>query len=113
MGTGLSFFDGVESAARYVGDSGKRREERVKVRAEKLKVKETEREIKQAERAERVKKRKEVFLSLIHIFGVILGTRALGGLIAGSLVTGVLMAIFMSNSGGAWDNACLLYTSGI
>ena len=68
MGTGLSFFDGVESAARYVGDSGKRREERVKVRAEKLKVKETEREIKQAERAERVKKRKEVFLSLIHIF---------------------------------------------
>ena len=39
------------------------------------------------------------------IVGVILGTRALGGLIAGSLVTGVLMAIFMSNSGGAWDNA--------
>ncbi|GFI62202.1 putative K(+)-stimulated pyrophosphate-energized sodium pump [Clostridiales bacterium] len=39
------------------------------------------------------------------LVGVILGTRALGGLIAGSLVTGVLMAIFMSNSGGAWDNA--------
>ncbi len=39
------------------------------------------------------------------IVGVVLGTRALGGLIAGSLVTGVLMAIFMSNSGGAWDNA--------
>jgi K(+)-stimulated pyrophosphate-energized sodium pump len=29
----------------------------------------------------------------------------LGGLQAGALVTGVLMAIFMSNSGGAWDNA--------
>ncbi len=37
--------------------------------------------------------------------GIILGTAALGGLIAGSLVTGVLMAIFMSNAGGAWDNA--------
>jgi len=37
--------------------------------------------------------------------GVILGTEALGGLLAGSLVTGVLMAIFMANSGGAWDNA--------
>ena len=39
------------------------------------------------------------------VVGVVLGTTALGGLIAGSLVTGVLMAIFMSNSGGAWDNA--------
>ena len=29
----------------------------------------------------------------------------LGGLLAGSLVTGVLMAVFMSNAGGAWDNA--------
>lgn len=37
--------------------------------------------------------------------GVVLGTGALGGLLAGSLVTGVLTAIFMSNSGGAWDNA--------
>ncbi len=37
--------------------------------------------------------------------GCILGVNALGGLLAGSLVTGVLLAIFMSNAGGAWDNA--------
>ena len=37
--------------------------------------------------------------------GLILGPDALGGLLTGALLTGVLMAIFMSNSGGAWDNA--------
>ena len=39
------------------------------------------------------------------VIGFILGVEALGGLLAGSLVSGVMMAIFMANSGGAWDNA--------
>ena len=39
------------------------------------------------------------------VVGIVLGTQALGGLLAGALVTGVLMALFMSNAGGAWDNA--------
>ena len=39
------------------------------------------------------------------IVGYVLGWDALGGLLAGSLVTGVLMALFMANAGGAWDNA--------
>ncbi|CDZ74323.1 Inorganic diphosphatase [Peptoniphilus sp. ING2-D1G] len=37
--------------------------------------------------------------------GLLLGPESLGGLQAGALITGVLMAIFMSNAGGAWDNA--------
>ena len=47
-----------------------------------------------------------VLAIIVPIFvGKVLGPYALGGLLAGALVTGVLMAIFMSNSGGAWDNA--------
>jgi len=37
--------------------------------------------------------------------GYILGSNALGGLLAGALITGVMIAISMANSGGAWDNA--------
>ncbi len=39
------------------------------------------------------------------IFGFLVGPEALGGLLAGVTVSGVLLAIFMSNAGGAWDNA--------
>jgi len=37
--------------------------------------------------------------------GIILGPSALGGMLAGALSSGVMMAIMMSNAGGAWDNA--------
>ena len=39
------------------------------------------------------------------LMGMALGAEALAGFIAGALVTGVLMALFMANAGGAWDNA--------
>jgi len=37
--------------------------------------------------------------------GIILGTEALGGMLAGAMASGVLIAIMMANAGGAWDNA--------
>jgi len=37
--------------------------------------------------------------------GSIMGAEALGGMLAGSIVSGFLLAIFMANAGGAWDNA--------
>jgi K(+)-stimulated pyrophosphate-energized sodium pump len=39
------------------------------------------------------------------VVGFALGAESLGGLLAGATVTGVLMALFMANAGGAWDNA--------
>jgi len=39
------------------------------------------------------------------VFGAILGKNAVAGLLSGALVSGVQLAISMSNSGGAWDNA--------
>lgn len=39
------------------------------------------------------------------VVGFVFGPQALGGLLAGVTVSGVLMAIFMANAGGAWDNA--------
>ena len=54
--------------------------------------------------------REMVFPGLLAVIspvlvGYILGAQALGGLLGGSIVTGVMLAIFMSNAGGAWDNA--------
>ena len=44
--------------------------------------------------------------------GLILGFNGVIGLLAGATVTGFLMAVFMSNSGGAWDNAKKYIESG-
>ncbi len=39
------------------------------------------------------------------VVGFVFGAEALGGMLAGTLITGIMLAIFMANSGGAWDNA--------
>ena len=39
------------------------------------------------------------------VIGALMGAEALGGMLAGSIVSGFLLAIFMANAGGAWDNA--------
>lgn len=39
------------------------------------------------------------------VVGTLFGTRTLAGVLAGALVSGVQMAVSMSNTGGAWDNA--------
>ncbi|NOQ35178.1 MAG: sodium-translocating pyrophosphatase [Methylococcaceae bacterium] len=53
-----------------------------------------------------------VTISTPVVVGFILGEEALGGLLAGSLLVGVLMALFMANAGGAWDNAKKLIEGG-
>ena len=47
------------------------------------------------------------------VIGLLFGAETLGGLLAGVTVTGVLMAIFQSNSGGAWDNAKKMIEEGV
>jgi len=47
------------------------------------------------------------------IVGFVFGAETLGGLLAGVTVCGVLMAIFQSNAGGAWDNAKKMFEEGV
>ena len=47
------------------------------------------------------------------LMGTLLGSKALGGMLAGATLTGVLMALFMANAGGAWDNAKKLIEGGM
>lgn len=59
-----------------------------------------------------------IFPAVISVFtpiliGFLLGTKALGGLLVGALISAAMLAIFMANSGGAWDNAKKLIESGM
>ena len=53
-----------------------------------------------------------VAISAPVLVGLVLGKEALGGMLAGSTVCGVLLALMMSNGGGAWDNAKKYIESG-
>ena len=54
-----------------------------------------------------------IAISAPLLMGLLLGAEALGGMLAGATLTGVLMALFMANAGGAWDNAKKLIEGGI
>ncbi len=47
------------------------------------------------------------------LIGFIFGPESLGGFLAGVLVSGIMMAFFQSNAGGAWDNAKKMFESGV
>ena len=47
------------------------------------------------------------------VVGFLLGSAALGGFLAGVLVSGIMMAFFQSNAGGAWDNAKKIFEKGV
>ena len=47
------------------------------------------------------------------IVGLAFGAEPLGGMLAGVTVSGVLLAIFMANAGGAWDNAKKAFEEGV
>ncbi|MDQ1266470.1 MAG: K(+)-stimulated pyrophosphate-energized sodium pump, partial [Bacteroidota bacterium] len=62
--------------------------------------------------------REMVIPGLLAVFvpvavGFIFGAETLGGMLAGVTVTGVLMAIFQANAGGAWDNAKKMFEAGV
>ena len=54
-----------------------------------------------------------VSVALPIVVGKVFGIEMLGGLLAGATVTGVMMALFMANAGGAWDNAKKAIEGGI
>ena len=39
------------------------------------------------------------------VVGILLGTRGLAGMLVGALISAIMLAVFMANAGGAWDNA--------
>ncbi len=53
-----------------------------------------------------------IAVSIPVIVGFLLGAEALGGMLAGTTLSGVMLALFMANSGGAWDNAKKFIESG-